>query len=309
MFFIVWLVFMELWMDKLRIADGFPGQIMHVIPKPLLAEAVKHVLVGELYPSHIGWFPPAHHHYIVRPQGTEENILIYCVKGRGWFDIDGKQGELLPDQALLIPKNRSHSYGAADVNPWSIHWVHFAGEDSACYTSLLPHQEHVIQVARSIRKNAEDLFEECYGIFTDGVTHTRILFAAQALRHLLALLFYRNPAFSPGSPTSSHRSFDNIIEHMRQHIDGSLVLGDMARLAGFSIARFSTLFKAQTGFSPMEYYIRFRIQAACRLFDTTAFNVNEVASHVGYDDPYYFSRIFRKIMGMPPTAYRKAKKG
>jgi AraC-like DNA-binding protein len=296
-------------MDKLRIADGFPGQIMHVIPKPLLAEAIKHVLVGELYPSHIGWFPPAYHHYIVRPQGADENILIYCVKGRGWFEVDGKRGELLPDQVLLIPKNSPHSYGAGDVNPWSIHWVHFTGEDSACYTSLLPHHEHVLRVSKSIRKKAELLFRECYGVFADGVTHRRILFAAQALRHLLALLFYGNPAFSPGAPTGNHRSFDSIIEHMRQHLDGSLSLKDIAKEAGFSVARFSSLFKAQTGFSPVEYYIRLRIQAACRLFDTADFNVGEVSARIGYDDQYYFSRVFRKIMGMPPIAYRRAKKG
>ena len=296
-------------MDKLRIEDGFPGQIMHVIPKPLLAEAVKHVLVGELYPSHIGWFPPAHHHYIVRPNGADQNIMIYCIKGHGWFDIDGNQGEMKPDQALLIPKNSPHSYGAADINPWSIHWVHFAGEDSACYTSLLPHGEHVIPVSRSIREKAEQLFRECHGTFTNGFTNTRILFAAQALRHLLALFFYGNPAFSPGTPTGSHRSFSTTIEFMREHLDGNLKLEDMARHAGFSVARFSSLFRAQTGFSPVEYYIRLRIQAACRLMDTMALNISETANRIGYDDPYYFSRIFSKIMGMPPTAYRKAKKG
>ena len=96
---------------------------------------------------------------------------------------------------------------------------------------------------------------------------------------------------------------------MRQHLDGSLSLTSIAREANFSTARFSTLFKAQTGFSPVEYYIRLRVQAACRMFDTTALNVSEVAAKVGYADQYYFSRIFRKIMGMPPTAYRRAKKG
>ncbi len=296
-------------MDKLRIADGFPGQIMHVIPGPLLTEAVKHVLAGELYPSHIGWFPPAHHHYIVRPQGVDQNILIYCTRGRGWFDIDGTRGQLGPDQALLIPKNSPHSYGAADINPWSIHWVHFSGEDSACYTSLLPHRKHVVDVSRSIRKKVEHLFRECYGTFTNGFTNARILFAAQALRHLLALLFYGNPAFSPGMPTGSQRSFSSTIEFMRQHLDGTIGLEDMARHSGFSIARFSSLFRAQTGFSPVEYFIRLRIQAACRLLDTTAMNITEAARQVGYDDAYYFSRIFRKIMGMPPTTYRKARKG
>lgn len=296
-------------MDNIHIADGFRGQIMHVIPRPLLKEAAKHVLVGELYPTNIGWFPSASHHYIARPSAADEHILIYCVKGKGWFEIDNKRRDLLPGQALLIPKGRTHAYGAAEKNPWSIHWVHFIGEDAACYTSLLPHGEHVISVAPAISGRLEQLFRECYSVFTGGHTQSRILFAAQALRHLLALLFHNNPAFSPGTPGGSHRSFDHIIEHMRQHLDGGLSLGEIARVANFSTARFSALFKAQTGFSPVEYYIRLRIQAACRLFDTTALNVSEVAAKVGYPDQYYFSRIFSKIMGMPPTSYRKAKKG
>jgi len=296
-------------MDNIHIADGFRGQIMHIIPRPLLTEAAKHVLVGELYPFAVGWFPAARHHYIDRPGGAAEHILIYCIKGKGWFEINGKHQVLCPGQALIIPKGSAHSYGAEEDNPWSIHWAHFTGEDAACYTSLLPHGEHIINIAPSIGKKLEQLFKECYGIFNAGLTQMRIIYAAQALRHLLAILFFSNPAFSPGTRKGSHQSFDNIIEGMRQHLDENLTLKDMAKQAGFSVARFSTLFKAQTGFSPVEYYIRLRIQAACRLFDTTALNANQVAGHIGYSDPYYFSRIFRKIMGMPPTAYRRAKKG
>ena len=296
-------------MDNIRIADGFRGQIMHVLPGPLLKEAAKHVLVGELHPTHTGWFPAAHHHFISRPGGAQEHLLIYCTAGQGWFEMERRQQTIQPGQALLIPKGQAHSYGADGKNPWSIHWVHFAGEDAACYTSLLPHGTHVMTAAPAIRRKLRELFRECYATFSSGLTHSGIVYASQSLRHLLALLFFANPAFSPGMPTGRHRFFDNVIELMREHLDGTLTLNDLAATAGFSVARFSSLFKAQTGFSPVEYYIRLRIQAACRLFDTTDLNANEVSRHIGYTDPYYFSRIFSKIMGMPPTAYRHAKKG
>lgn len=289
---------------SVRIADGFRGQILHAIPPPLLATATKQVLVGELYPTHLGWFPPAHHHYIDRPKGADQHILIYCIRGHGWFDVGGRKFILRPDQALLIPRNTPHAYGAED-DPWSIHWVHFDGEDSACYTSLLGHGEYVIPVSGEIRKRTESLFKECYDLFTAGFTSTRILLCAQTLRHLLALIFYGNPSFSPGTPAASHRSFGGTIEFMRRNLHGRLRLDDMARHAGFSVARFSTLFRAQTGFSPVDYYIRLRIQVACRMFDTTPMNVSEIAALVGYDDPFYFSRIFSKIMGVNPREYAR----
>ena len=53
--------------------------------------------------------------------------------------------------------------------------------------------------------------------------------------------------------------------------------------------------------APMEYLIQLRIQKACTLLDTTNQPVARIGSAVGYDDPYYFSRIFHKIMGASPA--------
>jgi hypothetical protein len=51
------------------------------------------------------------------------------------------------------------------------------------------------------------------------------------------------------------------------------------------------------------------MQAACHLLDTTALSVKEVAAELGYEDPYYFSRIFQKTLGCSPLAYRRSVKG
>ncbi len=292
-------------MDNIRVKDGFPGQIMHAIPVPLLKEAAMNTLVHDLYASMTGWFPPARHHYISRSKGLDAHILIYCVGGVGWFEIEGKHGMLNPNEALLIPRKTPHSYGADTKNPWSIHWAHFAGEASTYYVNTLPPYEFSINVSPNIKKPVVALFEDCYRCFESGYTQKNILLCSQALRHLLALLFFGNQSFSPGIPRRSHKSFDETIEYMRQHIDGSLTLDDMSKHAGLSSTRFTTSFKKNTGFSPVEYYIRLRIQTACRLFDTTALNVAEVAIQIGYDDPCYFSRIFKKVMNIPPSAYSR----
>ena len=61
--------------------------------------------------------------------------------------------------------------------------------------------------------------------------------------------------------------------------------------------------------APVEYLIHLRIRQACRLLDTTGLTVREIGFRVGFEDPYYFSRMFRKLMGQSPRQYRALRKG
>jgi len=86
-------------------------------------------------------------------------------------------------------------------------------------------------------------------------------------------------------------------------------LEELASEAGLSVPHFSTLFRRQTGYAPIDYLIRQRVREACRLLDTTSGSISMIANAVGYQDPYYFTRMFRRIMGCSPRAYRKQLKG
>jgi AraC-like DNA-binding protein len=59
--------------------------------------------------------------------------------------------------------------------------------------------------------------------------------------------------------------------------------------------------------SPMEYFIHLKIQKSCQLLFNTGVKIKDVAKEIGYDDPYYFSRLFKKLMGMSPEQYRAIK--
>ena len=76
-------------MNTILKQDGFQGQIQYVIPRPVLEEIAQHILVSGLYPTDIGWYPQASHHGRHRESGAEQNILIICTAGQGWFEMDG----------------------------------------------------------------------------------------------------------------------------------------------------------------------------------------------------------------------------
>jgi len=72
-----------------------------------------------------------------------------------------------------------------------------------------------------------------------------------------------------------------------------------------SVSWFIRNFKLYTNTTPMQYIVSLRIANAQMLLETTNYNVTEIGNIVGYDNPLYFSRIFRKQKGISPSEYRK----
>jgi AraC-like DNA-binding protein len=99
------------------------------------------------------------------------------------------------------------------------------------------------------------------------------------------------------------------LAYMMRHLDEPLQVATLASQANISASHFFALFKRQTGCAPIDCFIRLRMQHACRLLDETMLSVKEIAATLGYDDPFYFSRIFKSVSRVAPTEYRLLKNG
>ena len=292
-----------------RLAEGFRGQVLHFAPANLRLELARHPLGAELYAPDIGWFPRALNHYRERPQGAEEHILIYCSSGGGWFEIDGQTQQLSRGQALLIPRGKPHRYGANATHPWSINWAHFAGYAAPVYSNKLIPMGYTIPISSDAGRQIERLFRECYQALAAGHSLRSFLLCAHIFRHLLGMLLLASGAMDKNAAKPPSRDLVESMEFMQENVSRSLSLAELAQHAGLSPSRYSALFKAQTGTAPVEHHIGLRIQAACRLLSTTALSAKEICTLLGYEDPLYFSRLFKKIMGSSPSAYRRDAKG
>jgi transcriptional regulator GlxA family with amidase domain len=100
---------------------------------------------------------------------------------------------------------------------------------------------------------------------------------------------------------------EDCIAYMVEHINQPTQVATLAALANVSLSHFFALFKQRTGCAPMDYFTRLRMRHACRLLDTSSASVKEVAAALGYDDPFYFSRVFKSVNHVAPSKYRAAR--
>ncbi len=101
-----------------------------------------------------------------------------------------------------------------------------------------------------------------------------------------------------------HRMGD-ILLYISQHYQNKLTTSHLADCFHLTDHYFCSLFKKETGQSPIEYINKYRAEKACILLKNTDKSITQIAQQVGFDDSNYFSRIFKKYIGISPREYRK----
>tara|TARA_A100001391_G_C5074896_1_gene279018 strand:- start:1413 stop:2189 length:777 start_codon:yes stop_codon:yes gene_type:complete len=97
----------------------------------------------------------------------------------------------------------------------------------------------------------------------------------------------------------------DVITHLHENLAGEIATEELAEMAGLSISHFERRFRLAFGSSPRQYLIRIRIEHAAALLRETDKNITDIAQSCGFYDHAHFSRSFRRVMSMAPSAYRK----
>lgn len=295
----------------LRIKHGFTGQRLAVYPFYIIEQALANPLTSGLVVHSMGYFPKAYGHYIDRPDGRGEYILIYCVKGRGYFELDGVRYTVLENQFFILPAEVPHKYWADEENPWSIYWTHFKGDRAAAIYEQLKGVHEISLGEHSRLSDRISFFDELLNIMESETKESAVTYVNMSVNHLFStFLFvdeYRKAKYS--TQKASNTSFISSATHyMNENIEAQLSLGDMASYFGYSKSYFYRLFYKETGYAPVSYFQNLKIKRAAELMANTNMKVNQIALKLGFDDPYYFSRLFKKVTGVAPSFYKKSLK-
>jgi len=103
---------------------------------------------------------------------------------------------------------------------------------------------------------------------------------------------------------TAQEGIERSIDFMHKNLAKSLKLRDLAKIAGMSPGHYGMLFRKIREHTPVDYFNRLRIQKSCELLKTTDRPVGQIGESIGFTDPYYFSRLFKKVMGISPRLYR-----
>lgn len=286
---------------------GFLGQRMVVMPKELRRVIKNNPITKNLYLTDIGYYPHAENHYRRREYGAEEYILIYCLEGRGWIETDSDFYEIFPNSYIIVPVNLSHKYGADPKNPWSIYWVHFSGLIAEkFYRKYVDEGTDDKNLVREIILNETQIsyFENIITLLEKGFSTDIIEYVNIQLSQLLASFTYYDVHAKINYKKSSTEVVNSVIRFMQENIHTTLTIDDLANHLKYSPSYLYSLFKKGTGYSPINYFNHLKIQKACNYLSFTDKSIKEIAFILGYTDPFYFSRVFKKLIEVSPTEYR-----
>jgi len=231
-------------MGAMYLRHGFPGERLHVLPGPLVKEALTRPPTSHLLVTDAGYFPHASRHGRVRRNGAAEAILIMCADGAGWCELAGVRHDIQPGRLLLIPPRVPHSYYAHPTRPWSIWWLHATGSDlpalltaigltAARPTATLVDPARTLALAESI----------CDDLAADE-TSASLTAAAGGAWNLLARL-----AAERDTRDTGHEPVARVQAYLRENLSSALTVPELATMAGFSPSHFSARFRSATGFS------------------------------------------------------------
>lgn len=287
--------------------DSFYGNRSVLVSKKQLSILKSNPIIGELYLSDIGFYPHAKDHFRKRTKGIEENILIYCIDGHGYIQLDEELHKVTKNTYYIIKAKTPHLYWASKSAPWSIYWIHFGGKRSHSFRENFG---KVLPIVPSLNSRTEyriRLFNEILTVMESGFTKDIVEYSNLWLNSLLASFFYVN-TFRAAKGYQSRDLVDQSIFFMHENIKRCLKMAEIAMNVNLSESHLSKIFRNKTGTSPMDYFINLKMQEAIRLLSNHKMQIKEVAYALGYNDPFYFSRIFTQHIGSNPTSFLKTSK-
>lgn len=226
-------------------------------------------------------------------EGCEEGFMLALVKsGSFYLKINDSEYTVQKGQAAIFYPDQH--FCRKVIDPLTMYLFRFKTRKSIFHNPKI-----VFKDAERINSTLRFLEQLDMGMYHNDFFYRKSLFNDIMTQ---VLLESSTPDFPEGE-------FDQLVQEAKrifeQYLHEKCVLTETAQKLGISYVHFIRRFKRITGIAPSEYLARIRLERAKGFLAKTEIPIKEIAPKCGYENEYYFSNVFKKYTGMPPSEFRK----
>ena len=222
--------------------------------------------------------------------------LIYVAKGRMNIEFADDKSEMSEGDFIIISPGRHYHYYLEGDNRVNYLWLHFTGRcaKDAVSRFRIP-LDKVCRVG--VHHSINDMWKSMFAEFVRNDEYFSDVSAGIFTGVLAAFSRYIH-----SSPRS--RNFVKSVTYIHQNYSNQISVAELAELENMSESHYRACFRKSMGMSPVDYVTDVRIRSAAQLLEDTDKKLNEIARLCGYNDTYYFIRVFKLKTGVTPGRYR-----
>lgn len=246
--------------------------------------------------------------------------IAIVMQGSGTAEIDGEMIPFHKGDVFVMHGNLPNSY--VNTRNLTITNVLFSSsliDLGAFEPGLLPGYQALFVVSPALR-SAEG-YDRHLTLTVDQLIKIKVLtdmmeeeprlknpgYRLMAVGHFMILVTILSRYYSESETQQTHYALQlgNALSYLEEHYTEEIDINMLAKMFGMSLRNFFRIFPRITGTTPLAYQNKLRIMKAVKLLELTDEKVTGIAYECGFQDSNYFSRQFKKVMGMPPTEFRR----
>jgi len=247
--------------------------------------------------------------HLVGPSVHDYHLIHVVISGKGRFRIRGKQYELSAGDSFIIFPGELFEYESDSTEPWFYRWIATRGQQMDVALSSMGISASNPIICTSDYEHIPSLVNDITQALRTGDSSCDML-ANGYLRLLIAAYMQHTEVNVPAQkePLSDiEYQIEQGIRFLTLQYSQPISIERLARSVGYHRTYYSKMFKKLTGLSPMNFLLKIRMERA-KLLMGTRLTIEQISSSVGFADPLYFSKQYRKWYGMSPSEYRSRMK-
>lgn len=252
---------------------------------------------SSFYPPNMEQHPQSHKS-VVTGRILNEYQLIYITKGKGILNTNSRDYEIIPGTIFMVFPGIYHAYKPIYEIGWTEYWVGFRG----AYIDILKDEGFFSPEKPIFYTGLQNSLIVLFSQILDQVRSQKPFFQLKASSYVLNLIA---EILSIERNTMQHSHSEHLVHQakffMEQQIYGEINLNSICDQIGVSTSHLNEVFKNYTGMTPYQYYISIKILKAKELLERQDQPIKEIAFRLGFNDQYYFSRLFKKKTGISPS--------